>query len=65
MQIDSHAMQMGTQGAEIIRHFPRFAKYKCFIGFQPVLVLTDNQAINSWTREILEHSQWSIWDAIL
>ena len=29
-------------------------KWESFIGLQPVLVLTDHQAIESWTREILD-----------
>ena len=45
---------MGTPGARNLRHFPRVAKWESFIGLQPVLVLTDNQAIESWTREILD-----------
>ena len=34
--------------------FLALQKWESFIGLQPVLVLTDHQAIDSWMREILD-----------
>ena len=50
-----------TQEQETYVIFLALQKWESFIGLQPVLVLTDHQAIESWTREILDPPQWSTW----
>jgi hypothetical protein len=39
-------------------------KWESWIGLQPVLVLTDDQAREAWTRETLDTPQWSPWPPV-